>query len=171
MPVLIGLKEGQQWGIRSKLIFGDVCVSGGSFFHYCWSLELLIIRWIWSLSQRGGYKQELLAQSYKRVSRAMLCLSCASPKPRLNTSKLKTTSQNSRENNLIFFNIYLRCFKISSEGAGYRHSIEYKITFIVIIWAHCFLFSLQASFDHIKPTHNIISNQSQSIINYVQVQH
>ena len=31
----------------------------------------------------------------------MLYLSCASPKPRLNTSKLKTASNNSRENNLI----------------------------------------------------------------------
>ena len=25
---------------------------------------------------------------------------------------------------LFFFNIYLRCFKISSEGAGYRYRIE-----------------------------------------------
>ena len=41
-----------------------------------------------------------------------------------------------------FFNIYLRCFEISSEGAGYRYSIEYKITFIVIVLVHCFFFSL-----------------------------
>ena len=32
-----------------------------------------------------------------------------------------------------FFNIYLRCLKISSEGAGYRYSIVYKITFILVI--------------------------------------
>ena len=50
-----------------------------------------------------------------------------------------------------FFNIFLRCFKILSEGAGYRYSIEYKITFIVYrFWVHCFFFFyLQASCDHI----------------------
>ena len=51
---------------------------------------------------------------------------------------------------IFFFNIYLRCFKISSEGAGYRYSIEYKITFISSVSVHCSFFSLQASFGHIR---------------------
>ena len=68
-----------------------------------------------------------------------------------------------------FVNIYLRCFKISSVGAGYRYSIlrdiEYKITFIVIIFES--IVSSSSRFMPLVITYDVLF-QGPKVTNYTQ---